>query len=173
MSNVLCIYYSRTGHTRRAIKQIALALEAEIVSVTDGVDRKGWRGYLRSGMDAFRHSTRSLAPYETERPLGEYDLVIIGTPVWGGRCASPIRGFLKRRGYEMSRVAYVLTRGSDHRYEAVFDQMDLYTRKKRLFEVSLRPDSEGYAFWRDQFIHQAQVYLDKLAQDKNGQKEQS
>ena len=52
MSDILCIYYSRTGNTRRAVKEIAEALDAEIVAITDGRDRSGWKGYLRSGMDA-------------------------------------------------------------------------------------------------------------------------
>lgn len=161
MSKVLCLYYSRTGHTRRAIKEIAEALNAEVVSIGDGVDRSGWRGYLRSGRDAMRRSTHPLIPYETELPLGDYDLVILGTPVWAGRCASPIRSLLKRRGLELERVAYVLTREGSSRCEAVYEQMDLYTKCKHLFEVSLRPESEGYAFWRDQFIHDVQVYLEK------------
>ena len=161
MSKVLCLYYSRTGHTRRAIKEIAEALNAEVVSLGDGVDRSGWRGYLRSGRDAMRRSTHPLIPYETAYPLGEYDLVILGTPVWAGRCSSPIRGLLKRRGLELERVAYVLTREGSSRCEAVYEQMDLYTKSKHLFEVSLRPESEGYTFWRDQFIHDVQVYLEK------------
>lgn len=90
--------------------EIAQALDAELVELTDGVDRSGARGYLRSGMDAMRRATLPLAPYETERPLSDYRLVILGTPVWAGRCASPVRGFLKRRGLELERVAYVLTR---------------------------------------------------------------
>ena len=32
MSDILCIYYSRTGHTRRAVKEIAEALGAEITT---------------------------------------------------------------------------------------------------------------------------------------------
>ena len=52
MSDILCIYYSRTGHTRRAVKEIAEALGAEITAVTDDCDRSGWRGYMRCGMEA-------------------------------------------------------------------------------------------------------------------------
>ena len=161
MSEVLCLYYSRTGHTRRAIKEIAQAVNAEVVSITDGVDRSGWRGYLRSGMDAMRRSTRRPENFETERPLEEYRLIIIGTPVWGGRCASPIRGLLKRRGLEMARVAYVLTRKSGNRNEQVYDQLDLYTKNNRLMAVSLRPESEGYDFWLNQFVHDVEVYLEQ------------
>lgn len=117
MSDILCIYYSRTGNTRRAVKEIAEALDAEIVAITDGRDRSGWKGYLRSGMDAMKLSTKPLNPFETARPLEEYKLVIVGSPVWAGRMASPIRSLLKRRGLELHRVAYVVTRSTEQRSE--------------------------------------------------------
>ena len=161
MSDVLCIYYSRSGNTRRAVKEIAQALDAEIVAVADGVDRSGWRGYLRSGMDAMKKSTRAMRPLETKKHIEDYRMVIIGTPVWAGRCATPIRALLKRRGLEMNRVAYVLTRSSTRRYESIFSQMDRYTGAKHLFGVSLQPESEGYVFWRDQFIGEIQRYLEQ------------
>jgi len=159
--DVLCIYYSRSGNTRRAMKEIAEALDAEIVAVNDDQNRDGWQGYMRSGMDAMRKSTHPLRPFETERPMSEYRIVIVGTPVWAGRCASPVRGMLKRRGLEMGRVAYVLTREGEHRCDSVYEQMDLYTKEKHLFEVSLQPGSQGYNFWRDQFIGQVQRYLEQ------------
>ena len=146
MRDILCMYYSRTGATRQAMTEIAQALDAELVELTDGVDRQGARGYLRSGMDAMRRATLPLAPYETERPLSEYRLVILGTPVWAGRCASPVRALLKRRGLELERVAYV--------------QMDQYTARPHLLEVSLRPGAVGYEFWRDKLVGEVRRYLD-------------
>ena len=161
MSDILCIYYSRTGNTRRAVKAIAADLGAEIVAIRDGEERGGWRGYLRCGMDAMRTSTRPLKPFETEKPLDRYKLVIVGSPVWGGRMAAPVRALLKRRGLEMKNVAYVVTRSTTQRSEEVYDQMDLYTAEKRLFAVSLRPDSEGYEFWRNDFIQNVQRWLEQ------------
>ena len=130
-----------------------------MVEFTDGVDRQGRKGYFRSGLDAMRRSTHPLEKFETAKPLEEYRLVILGSPVWAGRCASPVRGLLKRRGQELSRVAYVLTRGGDKRYEEVYRQMDSYTAQPHLLEASLRPGSVGYVFWRDKFIQDVQRYL--------------
>ena len=161
MSDILCIYYSRTGHTWNAVCEIADALDAETVQITDDRDRSGWRGYIRCGMDAMRTSTRPLKPFETERPLDRYKLIIVGSPVWGGRMAAPVRALLKRRGLEMKNVAYVVTRSTTQRSEEVYDQMDLYTAEKRLFAVSLRPDSEGYEFWRNDFIQNVQRWLEQ------------
>ena len=163
MRDILCMYYSRTGATRQAMTEIAQALDAELVELTDGVDRSGARGYLRSGMDAMRRATLPLAPYETERPLSDYRLVILGTPVWAGRCSSVIRGFLKRRGYEIQNAAYLITHKSEQDYKDVFRQMDLYLQTPHVAEVSLCPDSAGYHFWRDQFI---KACSDFIAEDK-------
>ena len=144
----------------RIAKEIAEALGAEITAITDDCDRSGWRGYMRCGMDAMKTSTRPLQPFETEKPLGAYKLVIVGSPVWAGRCASPIRALLKRRGLEMENVAYVVTRSTTQRSEEVYDQMDMYTGQAHRLAVSLRPDSEGYEFWRNDFIQNVRRLLE-------------
>ena len=64
-------------------------------------------------------------------------------------------------GLELHRVAYVVTRSTTQRSEEVYDQMDLYTAAKRLFAVSLRPGSEGYEFWRNDFIQNVQRWLEQ------------
>ena len=43
MSDILCMFYSRTGNTEETMKEIAAALEAELVEITDDVDRSGLR----------------------------------------------------------------------------------------------------------------------------------
>ena len=161
MSDILCMFYSRTGNTEETMKEIAAALEAELVEITDDVDRSGLRGFLRSGKEAMRRSTHPLEKFQTEKNLEDYRLVILGSPVWAGRCSSPIRALLKRRGLEMKRVAYVLTRTSERHYEEIYDQMDQYTAQKHVLAVSLRPKSVGYAFWRDKFIQDVKRYLEQ------------
>lgn len=161
MQDVLCIYYSRNGKTKEAMNEIAQALDAELAEINDGVDRSGHLGYLRAGMEAMRRSTHPLRPIHTQRALSDYRLIIVGTPVWAGRCAAPVRGFLKRRGLELTNVAYVLTRGCEKRYEEIYDQMDRYTAAKHKAGGSLRVGSVGYPFWRDKFIQEAQRCLEE------------
>jgi menaquinone-dependent protoporphyrinogen IX oxidase len=159
MSDVLCIYYSRTGKTRQAMAEVAEALDAELVKITDGQNRSGFKGFMLSGMEAMRKSTRPLKPFTTEKELEEYRLVIIGTPVWAGRCSSVVRALLKRRGLEMQNVAYLLTRDSDKRYEEIYEQMDQYVAKPRIAAGSVRVGDVGYAFWRDKLIQEVKAFL--------------
>ena len=95
MRDVLCIYYSRTGNTKRVMETIAKEMDAELLALTDGVERSGLRGWLRSGMDAMRKDCPDVLPFETERKLENYRLVIVGTPVWAGRCSAVMRAFLR------------------------------------------------------------------------------
>ena len=109
-NNVLCMYYSRTGNTKTAMEEIAKALDAELVELQDGVDRSGAMGWLRSGFDAVRRTSPKVR-YQTKWPLSDYRLVIVGTPVWAGRCSAAARGFLKQHGKELRNASYVITRG--------------------------------------------------------------
>lgn len=143
MSDILCIYYSRTGNTKKAMEEIAAALDAELAELRDNADRSGWRGWLRCGLDAMRKDTRPVAPLETARPLGDYRLVILGTPVWAGRSSAVMRSFLKDRGGEIRNAAYVLTRSSGSQYQEVYRQMDLCVPAGHLAAVSLRSGDVG------------------------------
>lgn len=161
MSNILCIYYSRTGNTKKAMEEIAQALDAELVEITDGVDRGGTSGWLRSGLDAMRRTTEPLKPFETARPLHEYRLVIVGTPVWAGRCSSVARSFLRKYGKKLTSAAYVVTRGSEKRDEGIYDQMDRYVPAGHRAAVSLRSGSVGYTFWQEEFLRQVREVLNQ------------
>ena len=159
MSDVLCMYYSRTGNTKKAMLEIASELDAEVVELKDAVERSGFSGWLRCGMDAMRRTCPQVEEPETKRPLSDYRLVIIGSPVWAGRCSSVARSFLKRYGRELRNAAYVLLRGSEDKNEEVYDQMDLYVPCGHRSAVSLRSGSVGYAFWQEEFLRQTRDFL--------------
>ena len=161
MSDILCMYYSRTGNTKQTMEEIAGTLDAELVELQDGIDRSGWGGWLRSGLDAVRRTTRRTKPFHTKKKLPYYRLVIIGSPVWAGRCSSVARGFLKEYGKDIQNAAYVLLRGSEDRNEEIFEQMDMYTPCGHVAAVSLRRDSVGYAFWQEEFLRQVREFMNQ------------
>lgn len=160
MSDILCIYFSRTGKTKTAMEEIARELNAEMVEIHDGVNREGTLGWLRCGLDSMKKSLPPVNDLETRRPLESYRLVIVGTPTWAGRCSAPVRSFLKKKGKHIQNVAYLATRGTEDKDDDIFDQMDLYVRCDRVAEVSLRLNSVGYAFWREEFLRRIRDFLE-------------
>lgn len=152
MANILCVYYSRTGRTAKLVRELAQGIGCEIVRLDDGVNRKGLSGWITSGLQAVARKVPPVKQPETKLKLKEYDLVILATPVWAGRCSAPMRSFLQQFGDELKRVAYIITRSCDVRYEEVFEQMDQYVRNPRLHAVTIRPDTIGSDFWFEEFM---------------------
>ena len=130
MSDILCIYYSRTGNTKKAMEEIAAALDAELAELRDNADRSGWRGWLRCGLDAMRKDS------------------------------AVMRSCLKDRGGEIRNAAYVLTRSSGSQYQEVYRQMDLCVPAGHLAAVSLRSGDVGWAFWQEEFLRQVRAFLE-------------
>lgn len=109
MSKRLVMFFSLTGSTRLIGKAIAKELGAdieEVVPVKHYPLRGAWL-YLYGGLQAMLGSTPPL-----EQGLldpRDYEVVIIGTPVWAGRMVPPIRSFLQSVGLQGKQVAYFST----------------------------------------------------------------
>lgn len=168
MANILCVYYSRTGRTARLVRSIAQELDCEIVKLEDGVNRKGLSGWLVSGLHAVARKVPPIKELTTEKNLKEYDLVILATPVWAGRCSAPMRSFLMQHGDELRKTAYIITRSCSLHYDEVFEQMDQYLRKPRVHAASIEADSIGSDFWKDEFLT-ALRNTDSKADSKEGE----
>jgi flavodoxin len=111
MKNCLLAFYSRTGYTRRVAEQIAKRLECDICDIQERHPRSGWSGYLRSAFEAL--TGREPALREHGYDPSAYALVIVGTPVWVGQAASPVRAFLSHHALGQARLAVFCTYGGD------------------------------------------------------------
>jgi flavodoxin len=109
MAKVLVVYYSRSGYTRRIASEIAARCGADLDEIRDTVKRAGFWGYWRSGREALRKELPAIAT-ATKDPAA-YDVVAIGTPVWAGSIASPVRSWLAAHAGALRRVAFFCTKG--------------------------------------------------------------
>jgi flavodoxin len=105
----LVVYFSRTGHTRRVAEQLAVALGATLCPITEARSREGVFGYLRSLTEA---------AFGLDGPIGksthdpaQFDLVVIGTPIWGWHLSSPVRAFVRRHHAAIRPCAFFCTMG--------------------------------------------------------------
>lgn len=109
MSRILIVCYSRTGNTAMVAEALAQACGADIERIEDTRHRGGLWGWLRSGREAWQGRSGAIAP--VEKDPGEYDLVILGSPVWAGHVSSPMRGYLEGHVGKFSRIALFVTEG--------------------------------------------------------------
>jgi len=103
----LVVYYSRTGKTKFVAEKVATELKADIEEVVDLKNRSGRIGFLKAGYDATRDNETKIR--ETEKSPSDFDLIIIGTPIWNSRPASAIRTYLKKKDLSEKKVAIFCT----------------------------------------------------------------
>jgi flavodoxin len=99
----LVIYYTRTGNAKFIAETIAAELGADIEEVIDLKNRQGRLNYLPAGRDAMQGKETEIA--QTKRTPTDYDLIIIGQPVWAGSPTPAIRTYLNKNDLSGKKVA--------------------------------------------------------------------
>lgn len=103
MSRILVVYYSRTGTTHRVAQALAESLGADLDEIQEHSSRIGVGGYARSMLEAI---TKGIPSIQTQHDPRDYDQIVIGTPVWAGTMASPVRSYLFLHHGRLPRVAF-------------------------------------------------------------------
>ena len=105
----LLVYYSRTGNTRTIADAISESVDCDIEEIVEKDKRKGIIGYIKSGYQASRGKVNHIEDSKYE--LSNYDLLIIGTPVWAGKMSVPVRTYLKKNLNKIPLLACFCTTG--------------------------------------------------------------
>jgi flavodoxin len=121
---VLIVFYSDSGHTAAAARRLAERLPARLECVrAKGLSRGFW-GYVKRGIAALRQQETAIEePAEDPR---DYEVVVIATPMWAGRMATPIRAYLRRVADRLDRVAVLVSHGGttpDKVYEEIAERV--------------------------------------------------
>jgi hypothetical protein len=99
------LFYSRTGNTRMIAEAIAAAIGAALIELhllRSELDA-GFVGLPQAVLWALLGSPPIVDPPEVVEE--EYDLLFVGTPVWFGRPAAPLRRFLAEGRVQAKRIA--------------------------------------------------------------------
>jgi flavodoxin len=137
---ILVVYYSRTGATRALARAIRDELGCAIERIAEHRSRRGALGYLRSAFDATFRRPAVLRPMDQD--ANDFDLVVVGTPIWNASVSSPVRTYLAANRDHMRRIAFFCTyggRGSAHalrQMEAIAGQPPVVTLALRTDEVA-------------------------------------
>jgi flavodoxin len=99
----LVIYYTRTGNAKFLAETIAAELGTDIEEVIDLKKRQGKLCWLSAGRDAMGEKETEIA--QTKRTPTDYDLMIIGQPIWAGNPTPAIRTYLNKNDLSGKKVA--------------------------------------------------------------------
>ncbi|MCK4319316.1 NAD(P)H-dependent oxidoreductase [Candidatus Micrarchaeota archaeon] len=106
----LVVFYSRTGTTKKVAKMLSVLLKADLEEIIDTKNRNGFINYLISTIDAIQKKYTKIK--KTEKDPADYDLVVIGTPVWFYNLPPAVRTYLFENQMRFSKTAFFCTQRS-------------------------------------------------------------
>jgi flavodoxin len=131
---VLVAYYSRTGNTRQVAQKIKEIIGCDIEEIIDKENRKGIIGFLKSGYQAFKGIPAKIE--ENGKEVAQYDLVLIGTPVWAGRVSCAVRKYIIENRDKIKNFACFSTQMGTSK-DRVFEDMEDLCGRKPLYKLRL------------------------------------
>ncbi|MDG6223202.1 MAG: flavodoxin [Candidatus Bathyarchaeota archaeon] len=126
----LVVYFSLTGNTKFVAEKIAEQFGADLCEVTDKTFKVGKMLFIKGGMAAMREK---LSDIEAVESIEDYDLVIVGSPVWAGKIAPPIRTFLVNNNFSGKQVAFFVSIGGD-KPEKTFENLKKTTELEAVID---------------------------------------
>jgi Flavodoxin len=95
----IIVYYSLDGNTKSAAEVLAEMIgadgcEIQPVKPIRSAGKPTFRVLMQGGGQVTFGICPKLKAFSAD--LASYDRIILGTPVWAGRCASPVYGFIKK-----------------------------------------------------------------------------
>ena len=108
--NTLIVYYSLSGHTHKIAEEIAKGLGADYEQLKDLQPRAGLLGSLKTIYQTVFSRECQLKPISNN--LDDYELIVIGGPVWIGNISSPVRSFIAKHKEQLNKLAFFCTEGS-------------------------------------------------------------
>ena len=132
---ILIAFYSRTGTCRKLAEAMRSQLSCDMEEIVDLKDRKGAIGFFVSCKDAaLKHATEIKPP---QKQPSDYDLVILGTPVWTGTISCAMRAYLTQFKDMFKSVAFFCTT-RDSGIQSAFDNMQVLCGKAPIGTLGLK-----------------------------------
>ena len=107
----LIVFYSMTGNTRGLANELRDALHGHLEEIVEPRTRKGLVGVIRALFDAL--ARREPPIRDPARDPAQYELLVLGGPVWAGRMAAPVRSYARRHGPRARQLAFFCTQGGN------------------------------------------------------------
>ncbi len=132
----LVVYYSKSGNTRRVAEEIAKALGGETEEIVEiDANRTGILGFLRGGRAGMmREESHIESP--KKRP-GDYDLLFVGSPVWGWNLVPAVRSYLAAADLNGKPVAFFCTMGMNGERKTFASMRQLTSGSKPLGDLAI------------------------------------
>lgn len=133
----LVVYYSLSSTSRMVAEAIAEQLGARTEEIRCTRYTSTFWGVVKAVIDSVRRRRPAIATMSSD-PV-DFDLVIVGGPVWAGHPSTPVGAYLEAMRGRLPRVAFFLTLGGASGQKSL-DEMALIAGKQPEATVLVRAE---------------------------------
>lgn len=128
MNKTLIVYYSFEGTTEMIAKSISQSLGLDILSIKPikEIKSKGFSKFVWGGAQVVMGILPKIEPIQID--LDKFDTILLGSPIWAGTFAPPIRTFLENEKIVNKKIAYFYTHDGGAKF-AVARAKDAITKQ--------------------------------------------
>ncbi len=127
---ILVVYHTSSGNTERVAQAIAQALGADLERIREVKPRpvdikgKGLKNFGNMGRVVFGGFGKKVVDiHPPEHNPAEYDLLILGTPVYASSLPMPTRAYLQAHADDIRQAAFFCT-GESPKNKEIFNLME-------------------------------------------------
>jgi flavodoxin len=123
----IVVYYSWTGNTEIVAKELANQLKADIRSLKEQKVRKDAAGFMRAALGALTGAKSRLL--DTDYSLDNYDIVLLGTPIWAFHTTPALNTFVKNADFH-NKTIYLFSTTASGKIEKPYKPLAKRVRKQ-------------------------------------------
>lgn len=127
---ILVVYFSKSGKTRIIANEISQKLQCRIEEIKTTNSYSGITGYPLALTQSIFNLTPPIKAIKSSIP--QYDLIIIGGPIWAGSISAPVRSFITKYRKDFKKVAFFATQDGQFGKKRLFEQMKSASKKTPL-----------------------------------------
>lgn len=137
----LIVFYSYSGNTKKVAEQLKSLTNADIVELELETPYSTTESELREQLK--KETADNILPtLKTTVPnLNQYNVILLGSPIWGGTIARPVMSFLKNNNLSGKVIAPFATYGSKGLGNAVAAIQELAPNSKITEPLGIQRDA--------------------------------
>lgn len=135
---------------------LAKNLKSDIDEIIDLKNRNGFWGFIKAGYDGMKGK---LTEIKTQKEAKNYDLVLVGTPIWGDNLSPAVRTYITKYKNDLKKVV-VFTASGGAKIEKTVAQIEAILEGKKVLEFEGWNETD----FKDENKYQEKLkrFLDKL-----------
>ncbi|NIQ39712.1 MAG: flavodoxin/nitric oxide synthase [Proteobacteria bacterium] len=149
-SDILVVYYSRSGNTEAMAREIARTMNTHIVKIEAKSYSLDFRGWRNASHDAWAKNKTEISPEVAD--LTPYRLIFMGAPIWWYRPAPPLWTFVDKNDFTDKSVILFST------FNSSFRAMEIEEFKKQI-------EQKGGTFVDHVYIRRGRVFYQKSGKE--------